>query len=89
MVNTLKTLHPPTAVSTGSAHRGRAALAALMRYGALALHGLAERVAPPAVTSQRGATVARLEYHCEAGAPEGALYVDGVLFGHLEGVERL
>jgi hypothetical protein len=30
-----------------------------------------------------------LEYHCEAGAPEGALYVDGVLFGHLSGVERL
>jgi hypothetical protein len=23
----------------------------------------------------------RLEFHAEAGAPEGALYVDGVLFG--------
>ena len=89
MVSSFRALHPPTAVGTGSAHRGRAALAALMRYGALALHGLAERVAPPAVAPPRAATLARLEYHCEAGAPEGALYVDGVLFGHLEGVERL
>ena len=31
----------------------------------------------------------RLEYHAEAGAPEGALYVDGELFGWLPGVSRL
>lgn len=29
------------------------------------------------------------EFHAEAGAPEGALYVDGVLVGHLQGVSRL
>jgi hypothetical protein len=31
----------------------------------------------------------RFEYHAEAGAPEGALYVDGRLVGWLSGVRRL
>jgi hypothetical protein len=30
-----------------------------------------------------------LEFYAEAGAPEGALYVDGLLVGHLPGVTRL
>ncbi len=30
-----------------------------------------------------------LEYHAEAGAPEGALYADGRLVGWLDGVPRL
>ena len=30
-----------------------------------------------------------LEFYAEAGAPEGALYVDGCLVGHLPGVNRL
>jgi hypothetical protein len=30
-----------------------------------------------------------LEFYAEAGAPEGALYVDGQLVGHLSGVKRL
>lgn len=30
-----------------------------------------------------------LEFYAEAGAPEGALYVDGRLVGHLPGVNRL
>ncbi len=30
-----------------------------------------------------------LEFHAEAGAPEGALYVNGQLVGHLKGVSRL
>lgn len=30
-----------------------------------------------------------LEFHAEAGAPEGALYVDGRLVGWIEGVIRL
>ena len=29
------------------------------------------------------------EYHAEAGAPEGALYVDGRLVGWISGVSRL
>jgi len=31
----------------------------------------------------------RFEFHAEAGAPEGALYVDGKLVGRLAGVQRL
>lgn len=31
----------------------------------------------------------RLEFHAQAGAPEGALYVDGELVGRLPGVQRL
>lgn len=30
-----------------------------------------------------------LEFYAEAGAPEGALYVDGRLVGHVSGVNRL
>lgn len=30
-----------------------------------------------------------LEFYAEAGAPEGALYVDGRLVAHLPGVSRL
>ncbi len=30
-----------------------------------------------------------LEFYAEAGAPEGALYLDGELIGHLPGVTRL
>lgn len=29
------------------------------------------------------------EFHADAGAPEGALYVDGQLVGHVLGVTRL
>jgi hypothetical protein len=44
----------------------------------------------PAPTSTAGVSVdPQLEYHAEAGAPEGALYVDGELVGWLRGVRRL
>ena len=32
---------------------------------------------------------AELEFYAEAGAPEGALYLDGELVGYLPGVTRL
>ncbi|MDH5338259.1 MAG: hypothetical protein OEW22_00660 [Rubrivivax sp.] len=32
---------------------------------------------------------AAVEFHHEAGAPEGALYVNGRLVGHLPGLTRL
>jgi hypothetical protein len=35
------------------------------------------------------AQVPELEFYAEAGAPEGALYVDGKLVGQLHGVTRL
>ncbi len=34
-------------------------------------------------------TLPSVEFHAEAGAPEGALYIDGLLVGHLAGVSRL
>jgi len=68
---------------------GRVALARTIRAAATALQVLAERVAPPERAASATLTLPRLEFHSDAGAPEGALYVDGVLFGHLPGVHRL
>jgi hypothetical protein len=89
MVTSLAPFHPPPALAPRATHRGRIALASFIRSGALALDWLAERVAPQEATSPEVSSLARVEYHCEGGAPEGALYVDGVLWGHLRGVDRL
>jgi hypothetical protein len=40
---------------------------------------------PPAAPS----ALPSLEFHAEAGAPEGALYLDGELVAYLPGVTRL
>lgn len=61
------------AAALRSASRGLAHLARRLRTGARA-----EPVRAPV-----------LEFYAEAGAPEGALYVDGKLVGHLPGVTRL
>jgi len=46
--------------------------------------------ASPAALRNGAAALAHvIEFHAEAGAPEGALYVDGQLVGHLPGVCRL
>ena len=42
----------------------------------------------PAYRKRRSAR-SQLEFYAEAGAPEGALYVDGQLSAQLEGVRRL
>ena len=66
----------------------REVLAALLRALGAVLDGLAMRlvrVEPEPVTSSE----TMFEFHAEAGAPEGALYVNGRLVGHLEGVTRL
>jgi len=48
---------------------------------------LSRRIARPAMpTAQRDP---QLEFYAEAGAPEGALYLDGQLVGWLRGVRRL
>jgi hypothetical protein len=64
----------------------RQAVAALLRSASRALDTLAQKLAqvnaPPAEDFQ-------LEYHGDAAAPEGALYVNGVLVGRLLGVHRL
>lgn len=61
------------------------ALALLMASRGLGL--LAERVAMRRHAAAPGEPVT--EFHADAGAPEGALYVDGKLVGHVLGVTRL
>jgi hypothetical protein len=52
---------------------------------------LAGRLAAPVVTPAVIPTAAapHLEFHADAGAPEGALYLDGRLVGWVQGVTRL
>ena len=66
--------------------RARSGLAALLRAASRALDALAERLAlvHPVASAERV-----LEFHGDAGAPEGALYVNGQLVGHVLGVTRL
>ncbi|HEV7577466.1 MAG TPA: hypothetical protein VGO85_15635 [Caldimonas sp.] len=56
-----------------------------------ALARVAAALTPAAAASipAQEACAARFEFHGEAGAPEGALYVDGELVGRLPGVRRL
>lgn len=61
------------------------AAALLGSAGALLGRMSARLVAGPAVPVAEP----HFEFHAEAGAPEGALYVDGCLVGFLEGVKRL
>jgi hypothetical protein len=84
-MSTLKELRWPCAPAPKTSP-GRLMLAML-------LHGagdLLSRLAA-ALTSQAPAARSdpRFEFHAEAGAPEGALYVDGKLVGWLHGVRRL
>lgn len=67
--------------------RVREVLAALLRALGAALNSLALRLLR--VQAVPHAAEPMLEFHAEAGAPEGALYVDGQLVGHLPGVTRL
>lgn len=64
----------------------RLAAAALL-LGSRVLTRVARRLG--ARKGQGSATLPLYEFHAEAGAPEGALYVDGQLVGHLPGVSRL
>lgn len=61
--------------------------AALLRAASRLLARMARAVA--AQHAGRPAAPRALEFYAEAGAPEGALYADGRLLGHIEGVSRL
>jgi hypothetical protein len=65
----------------------RRAAAAALQSASHALASLAQRLAHPHVTAPPRPP--QLEFHAEAGAPEGALYADGVLVALLPGVTRL
>ena len=66
--------------------RARRALAALLRAAGRGLDALATRLAP---ADEPETIDPVLEFYGEAGAPEGALYIDGRLVGHVQGVNRL
>jgi hypothetical protein len=65
----------------------RRIVAIALRSASRALAQLARQLSGTVSRSPRRPPV--LEFYAEAGAPEGALYVDGQLVGHLPGVTRL
>jgi hypothetical protein len=87
MMNSLPWTYPPDATQRHSALRDAVA-AALCQASAL-LARLAQQLATPDRRGELEPDPPTLEFHAEAGAPEGALYVNGRLVGHLEGVRRL
>lgn len=58
-----------------------------LRSASAALARLSRRLAQPA--GRVGRPVPQLEFYAEAGAPEGALYLDGRFVGWVGGVQRL
>lgn len=81
-----KPLFPTVAAPARGRHRLVAA--ALLRAGAVALGQLARRLARRHPQADEG-DLPLIEFHAEAGAPEGALYVDGQFVGRLPGITRL
>lgn len=71
----------PAAVRRGAAMLLQRASLALARA---ARHVESGRRPPPVEASSL-----QLEFHAEAGAPEGALYADGLLVAVLPGISRL
>ena len=71
---------------TRADHRLRGLATTALRAASRALDALAVRLS---LIEAQPTTEPVLEFHAEAGAPEGALYVDGRLIGHVIGVTRL
>lgn len=67
----------------------RLAAAHALRRASLLLSSLARHLAHAESRPIASAAPPVLEFHAEAGAPEGALYVDGRLVAHLAGIQRL
>lgn len=65
---------------------GRLLAATLLHGTGLMLGRLAQRLLPARLSAQ---TEPVLEFHAPEGAQAGALYLDGQLIGHIEGVTRL
>lgn len=82
-----QTAWPPAGHRDPTTETLREALAAALRNASALFAQLAYRLArPPAHTNR---ATPQLEFYAEAGAPEGALYVDGTLVGYVPGVRRL
>lgn len=85
-------LHWPAHRAGTSLHRPSPAcrlLAAVLLQASRRLAQAARALTLPRPQRPHPKADARLEFYAEAGAPEGALYLDGELVGHLSGVTRL
>ena len=80
------TAHPGFAPSPAALRHGAAAL---LQAASQLLLRLARQLAAVPARPGAGALAHVIEFHAEAGAPEGALYVDGQWVGYLPGVCRL
>jgi hypothetical protein len=67
----------------------RRILAGALRSASVALARLSRSIAAAERARERTPAEMVLEFYAEAGAPEGALYIDGHLVGYLPGVKRL
>ena len=76
----------PVAAPAAEERGARSLAAGLLRAASRMLDALAERLA---LVEAPAAAEHVLEYHADAGAPEGALYVNGQLVRRLPGVNRL
>ena len=80
----------PAAAGTPSGRGARVAAAAMLRAASAVLDRLAASLAQVAESARHvQAPEPVLEFYAEAGAPEGALYIDGEFVGALAGVTRL
>ena len=77
----------PWSEAPGESHRARHFAAGALRAVSVSLAVLARRLGAARRPKPRMDPV--LEFYAEAGAPEGALYVDGKLVGWVAGVNRL
>jgi len=88
IMSSLKYLRPRAFDAQRSpSEAARHVVALSLRSASAALARLSRRLARPARVAQR--PVPQLEFYAEAGAPEGALYLDGKLVGFVPGVTRL
>lgn len=78
----------PWSIAPPSRGSARRLVAAALRLAGGALEVLARRLGVEDAEPAAGAAP-QLEFYAEAGAPEGALYVDGQLVGRVQGVRRL
>lgn len=79
----------PDAPARAVRDAARRLAAGLLRVASASLARIAAALEPRASAAPDASADPRVEFHAEAGAPEGALYVDGELVGKLPGVRRL
>lgn len=80
--------HPVVTPRPPWTYLARRVAATSLRSASAVLAHLARRLSVPAPAPEPRLPT-RLEFYAEAGAPEGALYLDGQLVGWVPGVKRL